>query len=169
MSKISFSRPLSRKISFLARKFKADGYTVRTSSGQSISPEPIRGIVPDIVAKRGNRTILVEVKQANEVRRTGQRLKKLATYADENRNVRFDFVVVAANSGKKWNSVELKRLQTLAKQNTPTRVIGLKLGRTAESIYKKAATSNISLTPPQSGSLASRGYRLVKKNRWARH
>ncbi|MBK6914324.1 MAG: hypothetical protein IPH11_11970 [Ignavibacteriales bacterium] len=35
----------------------------------------------------------------------------------------------------------------MAKQNTPTRVIGLKLGRTEESIRSKASEFNISLKP----------------------
>jgi len=33
------------------------------------------------------------------------------------------------------------------KENTPTRVIGLKLGRTPDSIYTKASQENISLKP----------------------
>jgi hypothetical protein len=51
------------------------------------------------------------------------------------------------NSGKPWKSGEVSQLGKLAKQNTPTRVIGLKLGRTANSIYTKASEENISLAP----------------------
>lgn len=51
------------------------------------------------------------------------------------------------NSGKPWTSQEVKQLQTLATVNTPTRVIGLKLGRTPDSIYSKASENNISLKP----------------------
>jgi hypothetical protein len=36
----------------------------------------------------------------------------------------------------------------LVKQNTPTRVIGLKLGRTEASVRGKARTEGISLMPP---------------------
>jgi hypothetical protein len=39
---------------------------------------------------------------------------------------------------------ELKRL---VGENTPTRVIGLKMGRTPEAIYKKAAAEGVSLKP----------------------
>jgi hypothetical protein len=51
------------------------------------------------------------------------------------------------NSGKAWTSQQVKQLNQLAKQNTPTRVIGLKLGRTEGAIYNKASQQNISLAP----------------------
>ncbi|MBK7881823.1 MAG: hypothetical protein JNK69_04165 [Saprospiraceae bacterium] len=51
------------------------------------------------------------------------------------------------NSGKPWTSQEVKQLNSLIKENTPTRVIGLKLGRTESSIYTKASDENISLKP----------------------
>jgi len=51
------------------------------------------------------------------------------------------------NSGKEWTSQEVKQLKTLVSENTPTRVIGLKLGRTPDSIYSKASEKNISLKP----------------------
>lgn len=51
------------------------------------------------------------------------------------------------NSGKKWDSSEVKSLKELARKNTPTRVIGLKLGRTEIAIRSRAAEENISLRP----------------------
>ena len=51
------------------------------------------------------------------------------------------------NTGKPWTRHEVKQLQHLAKQNTPTRVIGLKLGRTETSVRTKASDSKISLKP----------------------
>jgi hypothetical protein len=51
------------------------------------------------------------------------------------------------NSGKVWTKTEEQQLKTLANQNTPTRVIGLKLGRTENSIRSKASENNISLKP----------------------
>jgi hypothetical protein len=52
-----------------------------------------------------------------------------------------------ANHGKSWSKQDVRTLETLANQNTPTRVIGLKMGRTPESIYGKASTENIPLKP----------------------
>lgn len=51
------------------------------------------------------------------------------------------------NSGKKWSQIDQRELKQLAKQNTPTRVIGLKLGRTASAIQNKANDIGVSLKP----------------------
>jgi hypothetical protein len=51
------------------------------------------------------------------------------------------------NSGKQWTPSEVKQLRVLAKQNTPTRMIGLKLGRTEDSVRTKASDESISLKP----------------------
>ena len=51
------------------------------------------------------------------------------------------------NSGKAWTNQDVKALNNLAKDNTPTRVIGLKLGRTENSIYNKASQEGVSLHP----------------------
>ena len=52
-----------------------------------------------------------------------------------------------ANSGKPWTPVQNQQLRTLASQNTPTRVIGLKLGRSEGSVYNQASEKGISLKP----------------------
>lgn len=51
------------------------------------------------------------------------------------------------NTGKSWAPSDVKVLKQLAKGNTPTRVIGLKLGRTPAAVYKKASEKGISLAP----------------------
>lgn len=51
------------------------------------------------------------------------------------------------NAGKNWSSGEVSQLRTLARQNTPTRVIGLKLGRPVAGVYSKASEADISLKP----------------------
>ena len=51
------------------------------------------------------------------------------------------------NAGKAWTSAEVRQLRQLAQENTPTRVIGLKHGRTADAIYTKASEEGISLAP----------------------
>lgn len=51
------------------------------------------------------------------------------------------------NTGKEWTKKDLRQLRDLAKQNTPTRVIGLKLGRTEDSVRSKASNEGISLRP----------------------
>jgi hypothetical protein len=51
------------------------------------------------------------------------------------------------NSGKPWTPQEKKDLTSLARQNTPTRVIGLKLGRTADAVQSQASRQGTSLKP----------------------
>lgn len=51
------------------------------------------------------------------------------------------------NSGKEWTKNDIANLRSLANQNTPTRVIGLKLGRTEAAIRTKANDNSISLKP----------------------
>ncbi len=51
------------------------------------------------------------------------------------------------NSGKQWTPADVKQIKALAKQDTPTRVIALKVGRTPEAVYAKANEQGISLKP----------------------
>lgn len=51
------------------------------------------------------------------------------------------------NHGQPWSKDDVKQLKQLAKENTPTRVMGLKLKRTPDAIYAKAAQEGISLKP----------------------
>lgn len=51
------------------------------------------------------------------------------------------------NSGKQWTSADERALKSLAKQNTPTRVIGLKLGRTEDAVRSRASDLKVSLKP----------------------
>jgi hypothetical protein len=51
------------------------------------------------------------------------------------------------NSGKPWSTEDINTLKQLAKGNTPTGVMSIKLGRTEKAIYTKASNLNISLKP----------------------
>jgi hypothetical protein len=51
------------------------------------------------------------------------------------------------NSGKPWSSGAESQLRQLARQNTPTRVIGLKLGRTEDAVRTRASELGVSLKP----------------------
>lgn len=52
-----------------------------------------------------------------------------------------------SNHRQQWTSQEIRQLQQLANQNTPTRVMGIKLGRTEDSVRAKASEEGISLKP----------------------
>ncbi len=51
------------------------------------------------------------------------------------------------NSGKEWTNVDRRELRKLASDNTPTRVIGLKLGRTEAAVRTHASSEGVSLKP----------------------
>ena len=51
------------------------------------------------------------------------------------------------NSGKEWTKADVSQLKDLANKNTPTRVIGLKLGRTEAAVRGQASNTGVSLKP----------------------
>ena len=51
------------------------------------------------------------------------------------------------NHGKQWTAEQVGDLRQLARENTPTRVMGIKLGRTPEAIQSKASAIGLSLKP----------------------
>ncbi len=55
--------------------------------------------------------------------------------------------MAAKNDGKQWSRGDVFSLRSLARENTPTRVIGLKLGRTPGAVYTEASKVGINLKP----------------------
>ena len=51
------------------------------------------------------------------------------------------------NTGKEWTTADSRELGKLANENTPTRVIGLKLGRTEAAVRTRASSEGVSLKP----------------------
>lgn len=51
------------------------------------------------------------------------------------------------HTGKPWTRTDVQQLRRLANENTPTRVIGLKLGRTENAVRSKASEQGVSLKP----------------------
>lgn len=51
------------------------------------------------------------------------------------------------NNGNRWTPAEKSQLSGLAKKNTPTRVIGLKLGRSEDAVRSQAQRQDTSLKP----------------------
>ena len=50
-------------------------------------------------------------------------------------------------TGTPWTAAQMREFKAMVKQNTPTRVIGLKLQRSETSIRSKAQREGISLRP----------------------
>ena len=61
------------------------------------------------------------------------------------------------NSGKPWTRGDVANLRKLASENTPTRVIGLKLGRTEDAVRTKASDTGTSLKPTNQSPYNRRG------------
>lgn len=61
------------------------------------------------------------------------------------------------NSGKPWTPGDVTQLRQLARGNTPTRVAGLKLGRTPGAVQSKASEMGISLKPTNQSPYNRRG------------
>lgn len=51
------------------------------------------------------------------------------------------------NTGKPWTPNDKQQLREFARGNTPTRVIGLKLGRTPDAVQSQATRQGTSLKP----------------------
>lgn len=51
------------------------------------------------------------------------------------------------NAGKAWSPQEQSKLAKLASGNTPTRIIGLELGRPVGGVRAKASELGVSLKP----------------------
>ncbi|MBC8472819.1 MAG: hypothetical protein H8D56_25435 [Planctomycetes bacterium] len=51
------------------------------------------------------------------------------------------------NSGRSWSGTDKANLRKLAKGNTPTGVMSIKLGRSESAIYSKASEMGVSLKP----------------------
>jgi len=51
------------------------------------------------------------------------------------------------NTSKPWGKEDVRELKQLIKENTPTRVIGLKLGRTVASVRDMVQEQGLSLKP----------------------
>jgi hypothetical protein len=67
------------------------------------------------------------------------------------------------NTGKPWTGADVKELRRLARENTPTRVIGLKLGRTESSVRSKAQAEGVSLGPPNRSPYGTAGKAGARK------
>ncbi len=75
---------------------------------------------------------------------------------EENKEVKNMTPKYIRNSGKHWTPNQVSELRELANQNTPTRVIGLKLGRPVSAVYSKASEEGISLKPTNQSPYGSK-------------
>lgn len=60
------------------------------------------------------------------------------------------------NHRASWTPAQDRQLQRLADQNTPTRVMGLKMGRTEDAVRSHAADIGVSLKPTNQSPYGTR-------------
>ncbi len=63
------------------------------------------------------------------------------------------------NSGKAWTPAEVRQLKNEIKGNTPTRVMGLKHGRTPGAVQSKANELGLSTKPTNQSPYGTKGKR----------
>lgn len=61
------------------------------------------------------------------------------------------------NAGKSWTAAHDAQLRREAAQNTPTRVLGLHLGRTEDAVRSRAGELGVSLKPTNQSPYGTRG------------
>lgn len=61
------------------------------------------------------------------------------------------------NHQKSWSASDDQALRRLAKENTPTRVMGLKLGRTPGAVASHASEIGVSLKPTNQSPYGTNG------------
>lgn len=93
------------KITELARRYSAKGYNVFAEVGEFPAPEPIDWVTPDLVAKKTDEVIIVEVMTRESMKRSKDTIAYLAAYARETPGTRFDLVVT---NPKPQASVEIR-------------------------------------------------------------
>lgn len=83
-------------------------------------------------------------------------VEKVIDGYDVDKQERLEMAKYTRNSGKPWKQSDVAQLKQLARGNTPTRVIGLKLGRTENSVRTKASSEGVSLKPTNQSPYGSR-------------
>jgi hypothetical protein len=82
-----------KRIAQLAREYRGRGYDVFADVPGYRSPDLIEGIRPDLVAKKGDEVIVMEVKTRESMKGSKDRIEYLARYADREPRIRFDLVL----------------------------------------------------------------------------
>lgn len=105
MKKTSPENRERKKIAELAREYVARGYHVFADVLNYKSPNLIEGLKPDLVAKKGDEMIIIEVKTSDSMKKSKDTIACLAQYAKKIPGARFDLVVT---NPRPQSSVQVK-------------------------------------------------------------
>jgi Holliday junction resolvase len=93
----------------VARRYRQKGFKVQAVHGQYSKPAFVAGIQPDVIATKGNDTIIIEVKSKASLPRFAEALNQLAKFTKTQPNMRFDLVIANPPSIAKLAAKALKQ------------------------------------------------------------
>jgi len=82
-----------KKITELARHYSGLGYRVYAELRGFDTPEKFVDVRPDLVVKKGDETVIIEVKTGDSAKRAKDQIERLARYADKVPGTRFDLII----------------------------------------------------------------------------
>ena len=82
-----------RKLRELIRRYKNEGYAIYADYMDYERPESVGGFIPDLVVKKGDQVIIIEIASDKSLPHLGDKLNRLSEYASSQRGTRFDLVV----------------------------------------------------------------------------
>lgn len=82
-----------RKLKELIKEYAEQGYTIFADFRDYTRPKKIGKYQPDLIVKRGNKEIVIEILSKNQMKELKPKLEQFAKYADKTRDVRFDLVL----------------------------------------------------------------------------
>lgn len=98
-----------KKLEALARQYGKEGFDVFTHLAGFEPPPLYGGFRPDLVAKKGDQVVLVEVVHGSGDATRRDEVVEFARYASEQPNVRFDLVVVRPETAKQTSPRHILR------------------------------------------------------------
>ncbi len=166
------------KIAALAREYMARGYDVLADIPIYESLAPIEGIRPDLVAKRGDEIVIVEVETSESLKKNKYIIAKLARYAKDIPGVRFDLVVTNPKPQSlvqvKANALQeqlramqeglLTEIQEALEHDRPDLVVILGSRLLEQLLLRAAAKKSMRLPSPKERSLSALSRELASKN-----
>ena len=99
-----------KKLRELIRMYKREGYEICADYLGYEKPRVIAGIVPDLIVRKGDREIIVEIVSDKSLPHLVNKLKLLSDYAAQHRGKSFDLVVTNPKARRSYISIEDRKL-----------------------------------------------------------
>lgn len=166
-----------RRIAKLARRYKAEGYQVLADLPGYETPYQIQGFRPDLIVKKDDKIIVIEVKTSHSIKSSKEVITQFARYAKEVPQARFKLVITnprmpySVYSKVETLQAELGILRDglladikNALERKRTDLVLLLAVRLLESLLARLAMRESIYIPPKEWNLASLSSRLANEN-----